>query len=59
MKSFEEYVKSGAGHDVMKALELLTRAYVSQCGISLGCRTVVYCAAEAGIHGSSSVGDGT
>lgn len=47
MKSFEEYVKSGAGHDVMKALELLTRAYVSQCGISLGCRTVVYCAAES------------
>ena len=30
----------------MKALTLLTQAYISQCGISLGCRTVVYCAAE-------------
>ena len=30
----------------MKALTLLTKAYISQCGISLGCRTVIYCAAE-------------
>ena len=47
MRSFDDYVAAGAGHDVMKALELLTRAYVSQCGLSLGCRTVVYCAAES------------
>lgn len=31
----------------MKALTLLTEAYVDLCGISLGYRTVVYCAAEA------------
>jgi hypothetical protein len=30
----------------MKALTLLTQAYISQCGISLGLRTVIYCAAE-------------
>jgi hypothetical protein len=30
----------------MKALTLLTQAYISMCGISLGYRTVVYCAAE-------------
>lgn len=47
MRSFDDYGAAGAGHDVMKALELLTRAYVSQCGLSLGCRTVVYCAAES------------
>lgn len=47
MRSFDDYVAAGAGQDVMKALELLTRAYVSQCGLSLGCRTVVYCAAES------------
>lgn len=46
MRTFEEYVQSGANLDVMTALSLLTKAYVSQCGISLGNRTVVYCAAE-------------
>lgn len=42
----EEYAKRGEQCDVMKALTLLTQAYISQCGISLGGRTVVYCAAE-------------
>ena len=36
MKTFEEYVKQGESHDVMDALILLTQAYISQCGISLG-----------------------
>ena len=47
MKTIEEYAKIGEHHDVMDALLLLTKAYVSQCGISLGNRTVIYCAAEA------------
>ena len=47
MKTIEEYARLGEQHDVMQALELLTKAYVSMCGISLGFRTVVYCAAEA------------
>ena len=42
----EEYAKRGEQCDVMKALTLLTKAYISMCGISLGYRTVVYCAAE-------------
>lgn len=45
-KIIEEYAKRGEQCDVMKALTLLTQAYVSMCGISLGNRTVVYCAAE-------------
>ena len=47
MKTIKEYAKIGEHHDVMDALLLLTKAYVSQCGISLGNRTVIYCAAEA------------
>jgi hypothetical protein len=45
-KDIKEYAKRGEQCDVMKALTLLTKAYISMCGISLGCRTVVYCAAE-------------
>lgn len=45
-KVIEEYAKRGAQCDVMKALTLLTQAYISQCGISLDLRTVIYCAAE-------------
>lgn len=47
MKTFEEYAKQGESHDVMDALILLTQAYISQCSISLGSRTIVYCAGEA------------
>jgi hypothetical protein len=46
MKAIEKYAKPGEQCDVMTALSLLTKAYISQCGISLGIRTVVYCAAE-------------
>lgn len=45
-KVIEEYAMRGVQCDVMKALTLLTQAYISQCGISLGLRTVIYCAAE-------------
>ena len=45
-KLIEKYAVRGEQCDVMKALTLLTQAYISQCGISLGCWTVVYCAAE-------------
>lgn len=34
----------------MKALRLLTEAYIDMCGVSLGFRTVVYCAAEAWVE---------
>ena len=47
MKVIERYAKRGEKCEVMKALTLLTKAYISLCGISLGCRTVVYCAAES------------
>ena len=47
MKTIEEYAKLGEHHDVMDALILLTKAYISMCGYSLGYRTVVYCAGEA------------
>ena len=42
----ESYAKKGESHDVMSALTLLTKAYIDQCGVSLGYRTVIYCAAE-------------
>ena len=45
-KDIKEYAKQGDQCDIMEALALLTQAYISMCGISLGCRTVVYCAAE-------------
>ena len=47
MNTIEEYATLGESHDVMDALILLTQAYISQCGISLGNRTIVYDAAEA------------
>ena len=45
-KNIKEYAKQGEQCDIMKALALLTHAYISMCGIRLGCRTVIYCAAE-------------
>lgn len=47
MKRIEKYAERGAEVDVMEALLLLTRAYIQECGISLGNRTVVYNAADA------------
>lgn len=45
-KLIEKYAIRGEQCDVMKALTLLANAYISMCGISLGYRTVAYCAAE-------------
>ena len=50
MKRIEDYAKKGEHRDEMKALRLLTEAYIDMCGISLGFRTVVYCAAEAWVE---------
>lgn len=47
MKAIEDYASRGKHHDVMEALELLTKAYILMCGYSYGYRTVVFCAAEA------------
>ena len=44
-KKIAKWAKRGEQHDVMDALRLLTNAYIDMCGISLGCRTVVFCAA--------------
>lgn len=45
-KIIENYASKGQDYDVMKALRLLTLAYIKECGISLGYRTLVYVAAE-------------
>ena len=50
MKAIEDYASRGKHHDVMEALELLTKAYILMCGYSYGYRTVVFCAAEAWIE---------
>lgn len=50
MKAIEKYAKRGEQCEVMTALSMLTKAYISQCGISMGIRTVVYCAAEPWIE---------
>ena len=42
----KELAKRGEQHDVMDALRLLANAYMDMCGISLGCRSVVFYAAE-------------
>lgn len=42
----EEYARKGESYDVMQALRLLTSAYMDECGLSLGYRTLVYYAAE-------------
>ena len=42
----ESYAKKGESHNIMSALTLLTEAYIDQCGVSLGYRTVIYTAAE-------------
>ena len=50
MKTIEDYASRDEHHDVMDALELLTKAYILMCGYSYGYRTVVFCAAEAWIE---------
>lgn len=46
IKAIEKLAKRGEQHDIMDALRLLTEAYISMCGISAGCRTVIFYAAQ-------------
>ena len=46
-RTIKNFSERGAETDVMEALLLLTRAYIQECGISMGNRTVVYNAADA------------
>ena len=43
---FEQFANEGKCIDATSALILLTKAYISQCGVSLGNRSVVYSAAQ-------------
>ncbi len=47
MNNIEKLAKLGEQHDIMDALRLLSEAYINMCGISAGCRTVIFYAAEA------------
>ena len=47
MNKIEDYARRGEQHDIMDALKLITKAYISQCGVSLGYRTILYVAGEA------------
>lgn len=47
MRTMEEYARASEQYGPLEALTLLTKAYISMCGVSLEYRTVVYCAAEA------------
>ena len=47
IKAIEKLAKRGEQHDIMDALRLLTEAYINMCGISAGCRTVIFYAAQA------------
>ena len=44
-KKIGKLAKRGELYDIIDALRLLTVAYMDMCGISIGCRTVVFCAA--------------
>ena len=44
-KKTGKLAKRGELYDIIDALRLLTVAYMDMCGISIGCRTVVFCAA--------------
>ena len=45
-KQFEKYAKEGENLDVVEALQLLTKAYMKECGVSLGYRSMIYGAGE-------------
>ncbi len=46
IQTFEQYAEEGSRMDALKALDLLIKAYISQCGISAGMRTLIYAAGE-------------
>ena len=47
---FEKYAKEGETMNALEALRLLTKAYIQECGISIGMRTPVYTAAEQWLY---------
>ena len=47
---FEKYAAEGETMDALEALRLLTKAYMQECGISIGMRTTVYTAAEQWLY---------
>ena len=47
IKTIEKLAKRGEQHEIMDALRLLTEVYINMYGISAGCRTVIFYAAEA------------
>lgn len=49
-EKFLELAGKGKQMDVMRALYLLTDAYIDMCGVSLGARTVYYLAGEGWQH---------
>ncbi len=49
-KLFEKYAEEGEKMDALEALRLLTKAYIQECGNSIGMRTTVYTAAEQWLY---------
>ena len=49
-KIFEKYAEEGEKMDALEALRLLTKAYIQECGNSIGMRTTVYTAAEQWLY---------
>ena len=47
---FSIYASEGKNMDAMEALHLLTKAYIKECGKSLGMRTALYNAAEIWLY---------
>ena len=47
IKTIEKLAKRGEQHEIMDALRLLTEVYINMYGISAGCRTVIFYAAQA------------
>lgn len=45
-KMFEKYAEEGENMDAVEAVRLLVRAYMKECGVSIGMRTVLYVAGE-------------
>ena len=49
-KLFEKYAEEGESMDALETLRLLTKAYIKECGNSIGMRTTVYTAAEQWLY---------
>lgn len=49
-QQFKEFAREGEQMDALVALDLLIKAYISECGRSIGMRTLVYSAAEIWLY---------